>query len=179
MTMLALLTHADTYRKTQAEIDAYYASRPGSSSDSVIRYSDAKSLAYVQAAIREALRLWPPSSGLFTKQVPEGGDTMHGYHLPAGTEVGQSNYGIGRIGSLWGPDADVFRPERWLEADAERLRDMQTANDLIFSSGKYLCLGKPIAQMEMSKFFIEVRLESRRCRTKALAIDNLTLDVSS
>jgi len=156
MTLLALLTHPDAYRKAQAEVDAYYASR-GSDGDSVIGYSDAKSLVYVQAAIREATRLWPPPAGLFSKQVPEGGDTLHGFRLPAGTEVGQSNYGIGRLPSLWGPDAAVFRPERWLEAGPDQLREMQTANDLIFSSGKYLCLGKPIAQMEMGKLFVEVR----------------------
>jgi len=158
MTLLGLLTNPHTYRKVQEEIDAYYAKKGAGKGgdDGVISYSDAKSLLYLQGAMREALRIWPPPAGLFSKEVPKGGDTVHGYFLPEGTEIGQSMYGIGRQESLWGPDADVFRPERWLEASPEKLQEMQTANDLVFSSGKYLCLGKPVALMEMSKFFVEV-----------------------
>ena len=79
----------------------------------------------------------------------------------------------------------MFRPERWLEAASfaasasslegetgkdgkegkdgggegdggKRLKEMQAANDIVFSSGKYLCLGKSIALMEIGKFFCEV-----------------------
>ncbi len=159
MTLLALLSTPEAYRKLQAEIDAYYSDklRHDTNAERIISYSDAKSLSYLQAAMREGLRLWPPSAGLFTREVPKDGDTIHGYYLPPGTEIGQCLYGIGRSQSLWGPDADIFRPERWLEADPDRLQEMKTANDLVFSSGKYLCLGKPIALMEMSKFFVEVR----------------------
>ena len=158
MTLLSLLTAPETYRKLQAEIDAAYPEKASGDTENaeVISYSDAKTLPYLQAALREGMRLWPPPAGLFSKEVPKAGDTVHGYYLPPGTEIGQSMYGIGRLPSLWGSDAEIFRPERWLEASPEKLQEMQTASDLVFSAGKYLCLGKPVAIMEMSKLFVEV-----------------------
>ena len=160
MTLLSLLTTPAAYRKVQAEIDAYFArTTPASDTggSSVISYADVKTLTYLQAAIREAMRIWPPSAGLFTKEVPKNGDTLHGYYLPPGTEVGQSMMGVGRVASIWGLDAAIFRPERWLEADPDRLDEMQSAVDLVFSSGKYACLGKHVAMKELSKLLAEVR----------------------
>ena len=158
MTLIALLTTPEAYRKVQAEIDAFYAERaaPEVGAENIISYSEGKSLLYLQGALREALRLWPPPAGLFSKQVPKGGDTVLGFYLPEGTEVGQSMYGIGRRRDIWGEDVDIFRPDRWTEASPERLPVMQAANDIVFSTGKYLCLGKPVAWMEMIKFFAEV-----------------------
>ncbi|KAK1828873.1 cytochrome P450 [Podospora conica] len=159
MALLTLLTTPSSYRKVQSEIDAFFSSPPSSSSSapSIISFSDAKrNLPYTQAVIREALRLWPPSAGLFSKQVPEQGDTLHGYYLPAGTEVGQSMMGVGRQERIFGGDADIFRPERWIEADAERFDEMQAAVDLVFSTGKYVCLGKQVAWMELVKWFAEM-----------------------
>jgi cytochrome P450 len=153
MTMLALLTNPPVYSKLQAEIDAYYADKP---SDHIISYSDTKTLPYLQAVIREGMRLWPPAAGLMTKEVPKGGDILHGHFLPGGTEVGQIMVGIGRGPELWGADAEVFRPERWLDVEAEKREEMVMASDINFSSGKYLCLGKSVALMEVGKLLSEV-----------------------
>ena len=66
--------------------------------------------------------------------------------------------GVGRQERIFGSDAEIFRPERWIEAsiDAERFEEMQTAVELVFSTGKYVCLGKQIAWMELVKWFVEV-----------------------
>lgn len=56
----------------------------------------------------------------------------------------------------YGPDADVFRPERWLEAKGEKLKRMTTINDLVFASGRFRCLGYPLALMELNKIFVQV-----------------------
>ena len=174
MTLLALLSTPLAYRKLQAEVDAYYAAKGNADADGIISYGDAKSLKYVQAAIREGLRMWPPSVGLFSKLVPESGDTLHGLYLPPGTEIGQSVYGIGRSTKTWGPDADIYRPERWLEASPDKFAEMTTACDFVFSSGKYLCLGKPVAFMEMSKVFVEVRADISAFFARVPAVLKLT-----
>src|SRR5512140_3319279 len=148
MPLLSTLTTPLAYAKLQAEIDAFYAARDAAD-DSIITFADAKTLPYAQAIIREALRLWPPSAGLFTKEVPPGGDTIHGYYLPPGTEVGQNLSSIGKLPRIWGDDYDIFRPERWLEVGPEKFDEMAAAVDLVFSSGKYVCLGKQIAWMEL------------------------------
>jgi cytochrome P450 len=116
---------------------------------------------YLQAVIREGLRLYPPATGLLQKAVPRGGATLHGYQLPEGTQVGQSVGGFLRSKGLFGDDVNVFRPERWLEAAAAddggaRLKEMQAAVDLVFGFGKYQCLGKQIALTELNKVFVEV-----------------------
>ncbi|KAK3368788.1 cytochrome P450 [Podospora didyma] len=156
MILIALISTPHAYRKLQAEIDTYHSTHKAANTGGIISFGNAKSLPYLQATIREGMRLWPPPSGAFSKVVPKEGDTVSGYYLPPGTEIGQSMYGIGRNEAFWGPDVNVFRPERWLEASPDKLLEMQTASDLVFSSGKFICLGKPIAQMEMAKFFVEL-----------------------
>lgn len=58
---------------------------------------------------------------------------------------------------VWGPDAREFRPERWLEAQAEalggnkdRLRRME-AYYLPFGLGSRTCIGRHISMLEMTK----------------------------
>lgn len=58
---------------------------------------------------------------------------------------------------MYGADADVFRPERWLEVEDEgRLESMRRSVELVFGYGKYGCLGKGIAFLELNKVFAEV-----------------------
>jgi len=152
LTLCALLTTPSAYRKVQDEVDAFYAENTGD----VITYAQVKTLTYLQAVIRETMRLWPPSSGLFSKQVPNSGDTVHGYYLPPGTEIAQSMTGIGRTCELFGADSDIFRPERWLEASPQQFEEMASTVDLVFSTAKYNCLGKHIALMELGKILVEV-----------------------
>lgn len=101
--------------------------------------------------------MWPPVGGLGFKTVPPEGDYLNGYFVPGGTEIGQGFHGVGRSKAVWGPDADIFRPERWLVAQGDRLKDMINAVDTHFGYGKYSCLGKPIALMELHKAVFEVR----------------------
>ena len=55
---------------------------------SPIKDSEAKALPYLQACIKEGLRLFPPTSALLSKRVPPGGDTLNGVFLPGGTDIG-------------------------------------------------------------------------------------------
>ena len=56
--------------------------------------------------------------------VPEDGATLLGYNLPARTNVSMSAPVIHYDKDIFGPDADEFCPERWLESDAERIKIM-------------------------------------------------------
>ena len=55
---------------------------------SPIQDSEAKTLPYLQACIKEGLRMFPPVTSLFPKIVPPEGDTFNGVFLPGGTEIG-------------------------------------------------------------------------------------------
>lgn len=158
MVLVSLLTNPRTYFTLRSEIDAAIDSGAIHGSGAPVTEAEAKKLPYLQAVLREGFRMFPPLIGLNSKQVPVGGDVFNGYFVPGGTQIGHNTFGVGRLKSFWGEDADVFRPERWLEAGSgtEREREMQAVLDLNFGSGKYQCLGKNIANMELNKVFVEV-----------------------
>jgi cytochrome P450 len=52
--------------------------------------------------------------------------------------------------NIYGADASIFRPERWLEADEEQLKTMEQ-NYMPFGIGSRTCLGKNISLLEMGK----------------------------
>ncbi|KAK7404120.1 hypothetical protein QQX98_010078 [Neonectria punicea] len=153
MTILSLITNPTAYASLISEIrhSAPLLSTP-------IAWAETQTLPYLQAVVREGLRMWPPVGGLGFKQVPPEGGTVNGYFVPGGTQIGQGFYAVGRSRLVWGEDADVFRPERWLIADEDGLRRMVGALDTHFGHGKYACLGKPIALMEIHKAVYEVKI---------------------
>ncbi|PNP66730.1 hypothetical protein FNYG_13460 [Fusarium nygamai] len=151
MIILSLITNPNAYRSLFAEIR-----KVTSSVNSAISWAQTQTLPYLQAVVREGLRMWPPVAGLGFKQVPPEGDTINGFFVPGGTQIGQGFYAVGRSRLVWGGDADVLRPERWLLAGEDRLRDMIAAVDTHFGHGKYSCLGKPIALTEIHKAVFEV-----------------------
>jgi hypothetical protein len=73
-----------------------------------------------------------PAVGLpLERIVPSGGASFCGVQLPAGTIVGVNAAVIHYDTDIFGPDADQFRPERWLqtsEEDGERIRRMDRCN---------------------------------------------------
>jgi hypothetical protein len=109
------------------------------------------------------LRLHTPlASGPFHKAVPVGGDTVCGYHLPYGARVSTNGavYAMGRDKAFWGPDTDMFRPERWTEADPVKRQRMIDMTDLAWSHGAFACPGKAIGLMQAGKAISEVCLFS-------------------
>ncbi|KAJ0338071.1 hypothetical protein KNSL1_012607 [Colletotrichum chrysophilum] len=156
MTMLCLLNTPASLNGLRREIDA--AMSQGRIS-SPITDVEARELPYLQAVIKEGIRMYPPSTGLNYKQVAKGGAELCGYYLPEGTQLGVNVQKLMRSKETFGIDADVFRPERWLEAaaDEERFKEMSDVIELAFGYGRFQCLGKTIAYMELNKIFVEVR----------------------
>lgn len=151
--LLNLMRSPPCYQKLQAEIDSAIAA---SQISSPIQYNEAKRLPYLQAVIKEGLRITPPATRLFSKQVPKGRDLLNGIFVPEGTQIGSASYGIHHSKKIFGEDAEIFRPERWLEAEGDQLALMTSTVDLIFHYGKFQCLGKPVALMELKKIYVEV-----------------------
>ena len=88
--------------------------------------------------------------------VPPGGDTIDDKHVPAGTLVAPNFWATGRNKAVFGADADVFRPGRWLEAGGEERTEMRRVAELVFGYGRWGCAGKMIAFLELNKVFVEV-----------------------
>jgi len=121
-----------------------------------------KGLEYLQACIREGLRLYQPLFQLRERVVPPGGDYIQGYRVPEGTFVG-INASATQLDGIYGDDTEIFRPERWLLEDGPRKRRMLLTLDLVFGGGKTRCLGSQMAYMEMNKIVFEVRLVCVDC----------------
>ena len=111
---------------------------------------------YLQAVIQEALRLRAPAAGPLFKQVPPQGDVIDGKFIPGGTQIGTSPFSIYHSKKIFGEDASLFVPERWLNANPEQFALMANTVDLVFSVGKWQCLGKAVAFVELNKIFVEV-----------------------
>jgi cytochrome P450 len=119
--MLYLMSSPIFYLKLRNEIDA--AIRDGEIS-SPITDAEAKELPYLQGVIKEGLRIFPPAAGMTPRTVPPGGDTFNGVFIPEGTDVGYAAFSVHRSKTIYGEDAEVFRPEWWLEEkDEERVED--------------------------------------------------------
>jgi cytochrome P450 len=172
VTLLHVMTNPRVYNTLRAEIDA--ADRENRLSKPVIRESEAKTLPYLQGCILEGLRIIPPVSGLAPRDTPPEGDVINGIPVPGGTAIGMSFYGIQRNKKVYGDDADVFRPERWLPGavDPDMRKKMDQSVDTIFMYGRFYCLGKPIAFMELNKVFVEVRIPLKRVCLPSLTNDD-------
>jgi cytochrome P450 len=72
-----------------------------------------------------------------------------GQHIAAGTDIGVYGPVLHHRADIFGEDVDIFRPERWL-SEEEKVRKMKNTLST-FGSGKYNCLGKNIARMEIAK----------------------------
>lgn len=79
---------------------------------------------YLQAVIKEALRLHPATGLPLWRVVPEGGAEISGQYFPAGTTVGLNTWVAHYSEEVFGPDAAVFQPERWTESSEEEIKKM-------------------------------------------------------
>jgi cytochrome P450 len=161
--LLHIITNPRVYAKLQQEIDE--AVRDGKAPrDDLITHSQTKQLPYLQATIREAMRIWPPVANVFSRDIPPEGDTVRvkgeDVFLPGGACIGYSAFAMHHSTEIYGDDAKVFRPERWFEEDKDKLALMLRTNELIFGHGKFQCLGKAVAQIEIGKVVFEVRLSA-------------------
>ncbi|KAI0076688.1 cytochrome P450 [Panus rudis PR-1116 ss-1] len=127
---------------------------------------DIKNLRYLHAVINETLRVFPPvpmnqrecrpQATMFPKSdrtFPEHSNTP--VYVPPNTSVLFTTLLTHRNPSLWGPDADVFDPDRWLDERLSRFLE----NPMMFtpfSAGPRICLGQNYARNEASFFLVRL-----------------------
>ncbi|KAB8223316.1 cytochrome P450 [Aspergillus novoparasiticus] len=137
----------------------YYEELRGANLSTPPQWKEVRSLPYLDAVMREAMRVHPGVGLLLERIVPKGGFTLpDGRFVPEGTIVGMNPWVINRNRTVFGPKPDSFKPERWLPAEGENDEVYQTrfskmkGIDLTFGAGPWACLGRYISQLESYKF---------------------------
>ncbi|KAJ7905904.1 cytochrome P450 [Mycena leptocephala] len=124
-------------------------------------YDDIKDMKYLRAVINESMRLYPSVPFNVRESIrattwPSPDPNEKPIYIPAGAKVPYSAFMMHRRPDLWGPDAEEFSPDRFLD---ERLKKYLLNNPfqfLPFNAGPRICLGQQFAYNEMS--FMLIRL---------------------
>lgn len=116
----------------------------------LVSWAEAQKLPYLDACIKEGFRMHPAAGLPLERVVPPQGATICGEAIAGGVIVGCSAWVLHRRPEVFGADVDVFRPERWLETDGEKLK-MMNSTMFQFGAGPRTCIGKNISLMEIYK----------------------------
>lgn len=134
-TLARIVLHQDIQTKIQEEIDAAVGSHCG------VRDSDLPNLPYLQAVVKEVLRMHPPGPLLSWARL-----AIHDVHVgkvfvPAGTTAMVNMWAITHDQSIW-KDPWAFKPERFIEEEVSIMgSDLRLAP---FGSGRRVCPGKAL-----------------------------------
>ncbi|XP_038903778.1 cytochrome P450 94C1-like [Benincasa hispida] len=109
-------------------------------------FDQIQNLHYLQAAIFESMRLYPPIP--FDSKFCQNDDILpDGTFVRHGTRVTYHPYAMGRIEQIWGSNCLEFNPERWLKDDI--FYPKNPFKYPIFQGGFRFCLGKEMALIEL------------------------------
>lgn len=116
-----------------------------SDEDKITRSSLNKCL-YLDACVKETMRLVPAVPNLSPRVVKAGGMEIGGKYIPPGTYVGTSLYTLMR-NSRHFEDPDDFIPERWMSACQSKILNLEAFEP--FGIGPRSCIGRNLAELEL------------------------------
>lgn len=137
-----LVEHPDALKSVRTELRSKLQDTAGPSLI-IPKWHELQSLPFLDACIKESLRLDPPFATALERIVPAGGATICGHFFPGGSVVGMNPYITNRYRPTWGEDADLWRPSRWLEGDAANIRKLEAS--LLSVSRANAFLSRPVS----------------------------------
>jgi cytochrome P450 len=114
-------------------------------------------LPYLDAVVKEGLRVFPPIPMSFPRYTPDTGTILDGYFIPGHTIVSCQPFTLHKDPIVF-PSPERFDPQRWLEDKGELERNRMF---FAFSQGARGCIGKHLALAEMKILLREVYGEYR------------------
>ncbi|KAE8710170.1 Cytochrome P450 78A5 [Hibiscus syriacus] len=128
-----VVLHPEIQAKAQAEIDFVVGNLK------LVSDSDIQNLPYVQAIVKETLRVHPPGPLLSWARLAIHDAHIGDYLIPAGTTAMVNMWAITHNEKLWA-EPEKFKPERFMEEDVSIMGpDLRLAP---FGSGRRVCPGK-------------------------------------
>ncbi|CAM8946743.1 unnamed protein product [Rhodiola kirilowii] len=141
-TLSELLLHPEVLKTVQEELAEVVGL------DNLVDESHLPKLHYLDAVVKEALRLHPPLPLLLPRR-PIESTQVGGYTIPKDAKIFINVWAIQRDPSLWENPLE-FRPDRFLNGTMKKLdysgNDMQY---LPFGSGRRKCPGLPLAERSL------------------------------
>ena len=98
--------------------------------------------------MKESLRLHPLAARAAARECMES-TTLGNIKIDKGVQVAADVYTIHYSEEIWGPDAHVFNPDRWLTEDKRHPMAW-----LPFGAGPRTCIGMRFAYLEEKNFLI-------------------------
>ncbi|KAF2479600.1 cytochrome P450 [Neohortaea acidophila] len=145
--LYCLLKDPRVLQKLRDEISA---AREAGALSSPPTFKEAHDLPYLHAVIHEAMRMYVHVGLPLQRIVPAGGREIGGVYFPPGTVVGATPSAVHMNPTIYGQDAHVFRPERWIDSSKETLAVMNRYW-APFGLGSRTCIGQNISMLEMKK----------------------------
>ncbi|CAH0474088.1 unnamed protein product [Peronospora belbahrii] len=106
-----------------------------------------EAIAYLEATIRESLRLKPPAPCV-TQHCTQDTVFPDGTFIAKGMDTTLLYHASGLLPSVWGPDASEFNPDRFLDEN-DKLIVLPPHKFIAFSAGPRKCIGRKLAMIEM------------------------------
>ncbi|TKY62569.1 3,9-dihydroxypterocarpan 6A-monooxygenase [Spatholobus suberectus] len=135
-----LINHPHVMERTRQEIDAVIGN------SRVVEESDLVNLSYLQAVVKETLRIHP-TGPLIVRESSES-CTIWGYEIPAKTQLFVNVWAIGRDPNHWENPLE-FRPERFISEEESGKSQLDVRGQhfhlIPFGSGRRGCPGTSLA----------------------------------
>ncbi|ETL90735.1 hypothetical protein L917_10650 [Phytophthora nicotianae] len=109
---------------------------------------DTQQLVYLEAVVRETLRLFPVAA-VSGRSATRDVRLYEGTLIKAGTRIVLPHYCMGRMMTVWGPDVDEFKPERWIDPISGKIKMVSPFKFSVFFGGPRICLGMKFALVEV------------------------------
>ncbi|CAI0418223.1 unnamed protein product [Linum tenue] len=136
-TMAEILNHPAIFKRVRQEIHDL---TNGSGNNRLVEETDIPNLHYLQAVVKEALRLHPPV--MAAPRVCREACRVGGFDIPKGVAVALNVYSITRDPDVW-ENPDEFSPERFLQGMVEK--GFQANGFAAFGGGRRMCPGSNLA----------------------------------
>lgn len=141
--LLIFLNHMQIYPDIQAKIHKEMDEKIGRGG--TITYAEISSLKYFLAVWKESMRFNHPVPGGIIHVNTED-DVWKGHFIPKGTFIIPHIGFILRDPRIWGDDADVFKPERFLPECNPKATEFPDVESLPFGFGRRICPGRHLAE---------------------------------
>ncbi|KAI4304584.1 hypothetical protein MLD38_040071 [Melastoma candidum] len=136
-TLSLLLNHEHALRRAQEELDAVVGR------ERWVEEKDLQNLPYLQAIIKESLRLYPPGPTGVPHEATED-CVVNGYWIPKGTRIIVNLWKLHRDPSVWS-DPEIFEPDRFMTTHSSTDTSGQHYEYVPFGSGRRSCPGSMLA----------------------------------